>query len=151
MKFDHTADTDGDWELLPKGTYSATVTKAAEKTSKSGHEMIELGLCVYADDGSERYVWDYLLSHAMLHRIKHFCEATGMEGLWESDELTAADCEGKDVTVKVDIEPAKNNYKAKNKVVDYVAASGKAAAAPAQAQAQPPGDHKPVEESDIPF
>jgi hypothetical protein len=106
--------------LLPvrKEPYPASVESAVDKKSRSGNEMIEIKLKVYADDGSYRIVTDYLME-AMAHKLFHFAEATGNMDKYESGTLTPDDCEGKELFVKIGIEPANGNYAAKNVVKDY--------------------------------
>ena len=106
--------------LLPvrKEPYPATVESAVDKTSKSGHEMIEIKLKVFADDGSHRIVTDYLME-AMAHKLFHFAEATGNMEKYQAGTLSSDDCEGKELFVKIGIDPANGNYAAKNVVKDY--------------------------------
>jgi hypothetical protein len=107
--------------LLPvrKEPYPAIVRTAVDKTSKSGNEMIEIKLEVFADDGSSRFVTDYLME-AMMHKLLHFAEATGSEDKYTAGALSADDCEGKELFVKIGIDPANGNFAAKNVVKDYV-------------------------------
>lgn len=104
--------------LARKEPYPATVESAVDKTSKSGNEMIEIKLKVFADDGSHRIVTDYLME-AMAHKLFHFAEATGNMEKYEAGTLSSDDCEGKELFVKIGIDPANGNYVAKNVVKDY--------------------------------
>jgi hypothetical protein len=104
--------------LLPKGTYDFEVFRAEDKISKSGNEMIALGLKVFADDGKTPFVNDFLLER-MAFKLLHFCEVTGLTEKYESGNLTASDCVGCSGRVQIDIEPAKGAYAAKNSVRDY--------------------------------
>jgi hypothetical protein len=81
--------------------------------------MIEIKLRVYSDDGSHRIVTDYLME-AMAHKLFHFAEATGNMDKYESGALSSDDCEGKELFVKIGIDPANGNFAAKNVVKDYV-------------------------------
>ena len=104
--------------LVRKEPYPATVESAVDKTSKSGNEMIEIKLKVFADDGSHRIVTDYLME-AMAHKLFHFAEATGNMEKYQAGTLSSDDCEGKELFVKIGIDPANGNYAAKNVVKDY--------------------------------
>lgn len=130
--------------LLParKEPYPATVTKAEDKVSKkSGNEMIEITLAVYADDGSHRVVTDYLME-AMAHKLFHFAEASGLIDSYSQGALRAADCEGREVFVKIGIDPAKGDYAAKNVVKDYFSPKSEARheAKAEKMPARPPAD-----------
>lgn len=146
--------------LLParKEPYPATVTKAVDKVSKSGNEMIEITLSVYSDDGSHRVVTDYLMA-AMMHKLFHFAEATGLMDAYSEGTIRAADCEGREVFVKIGIDPAKGDFAAKNVAKDYF--SPKSEARHATAKAEPKSEKMPprppsdpdldTEKDDIPF
>ena len=148
--------------LLPvrKEPYPATVRTAVDKTSKSGNEMIEIKLEVFTDDGSSRFVTDYLME-AMMHKLLHFAEATGNTGKYEAGVLSADDCEGKDLFVKIGIDPANGNFAAKNVVKDYVSPQSELRhdatqedepkAAPKYAPKPPKDSDLDVAPDDIPF
>ena len=142
--------------LLParKEPYPATVTKAVNKVSKSGNEMIEITLAVYADDGSLRIVTDYLME-AMAHKLFHFAEATGNMDAYGEGTLSENDCDGREVFVKIGIDPAKGDYSAKNVVKDYFSKQSEARHAAAKSEKmpeRPPADTAlDTEKDDIPF
>ncbi len=106
--------------LLParKEPYPARVKSAADKVSKKGNEMIEINLTVFADDGTTRFVTDYLME-AMMHKLFHFAEATGLMDAYSQGTICADDCEGKELFVKIGVEPASGDFAAKNVVKDY--------------------------------
>jgi hypothetical protein len=139
--------------LLParKEPYPATVESAVDKTSKSGNEMIEIKLKVFADDGSHRTVTDYLME-AMAHKLFHFAEATGNMDKYESGTLSSNDCEGKELFVKIGIDPANGNFAAKNVVKDYVSPQSElkhAATKEDAPKAAPKSAPKPPKDSDL--
>ncbi len=102
--------------LLPEGNYTATVTEAEDTVSSKGNEMIALTLTIYEQSGEQRKILDWILE-AMPWKLRHFCEATGLD--YESGEVKAADCMGKSVTVELKVEPKTEKYRAKNSVKDY--------------------------------
>jgi len=104
--------------LLKKGVYDFEVFRAEDKVSNAGNEMIALGLKVYADDGRTPFVNDWLLEK-MAFKLRHFCETTELMGVYERGDLKAENCLRASGRVQIDIEPAKDGYAAKNKVVDY--------------------------------
>lgn len=105
--------------LLPAGLYEATVESAEHYTSKSGNEMILLRLKVYTPAGAATEVKDYLMGHAMRHKLRHFCEVIGRADLAESGKLEPEDCIGHTVLAKIRIQEPKGDYRAKNEVADY--------------------------------
>lgn len=133
-----------------KEPYPATVDSAVDKTSKSGNEMIEIKLKVYADDGSHRIVTDYLME-AMAHKLFHFAEATCNMEKYEAGTLSSDDCEGKELFVKIGIDPANGNYAAKNVVKDYSSPQSELrhSATKEEAQPAPKSVPKPPKDADL--
>jgi hypothetical protein len=143
-----TEDELADAQLLEPGEYSFRVESAQEKVSKANNEMIELNLCVWANDGSTRYVYDWLLD-AVSYKVKHFADAVGLDVMYEAGELTDDACVGRTGKLVLKKKPATNGYPPKNAVADYVKSDSKV-----EPPAQPPqqqGDHEAVEGDDIPF
>lgn len=107
--------------LRKRGLYDFEVLEAAEKLSSKGNEMIELNVKLYDTEGHSFWLYDYLVSSdGMAYKVRHFSAATGLLPKYEKGELTAADCIGKTGRCQLGIEPAKNGYRAKNKIEDYV-------------------------------
>lgn len=125
MKFKHKTEEEiQSMFLLPEGTYQFVVTKAEDAMSKSNNEMIKLTLKIMDKSGREHTVYDYLLE-AMEFKLKHFCDATGLEKEYQSDMLLAKHCEGKSGMVDIIVQkgqpnPAGGNYADKNSVKDYI-------------------------------
>src|SRR5688572_7178309 len=106
-------------DLLPKGIYTAEVIDAEDKVSKSGNDMIKISLRVYHDAGKV-LLDDYLLE-AIAYKLRHFCVACGILDIYERGELTAADCKGHTVQVKLTIKSDDTGqYHDQNSVSDYV-------------------------------
>lgn len=137
--------------LLParKEPYPATVSEAVDKVSKSGNEMIEIKLKVYADDGTHRFVTDYLMA-AMMHKLFHFAEATGIMDAYSAGTICADDCNGREVFVKIGIDPASGNYAAKNVVKDYFSKQSEERHEAEKLPPSPPADNA-LAKDDIPF
>lgn len=129
--------------LLPKGTYDFEVFRAEDKVSSKGNDMIALGLRIFAPDGSTPFVNDWILE-AFAHKLRHFCETTGLIALYDAGGLCAADCLRASGKVQLDIEKAKGNYGPKNVVKDYGAGPE---------SDQMPSERRPVEDDDdqVPF
>lgn len=110
--------------LLEKGLYPFQVIDAKDEISKSGNEMVKLTLKIWAKDGSERTIFDYLLE-AMAFKLRHFCMTTGLLDKYESGELKAIDCIGKCGKCDVVLQQGQPNptggyYPDKNNIKDYV-------------------------------
>jgi hypothetical protein len=87
---------------IRNGAYPFTVINASLQESKAGNEMIWLELQV---DVGNRYitVFDRLVfTDKALGFIKRFCEATGLEHLWESGKLEPEDCIGAGGMVQIE-------------------------------------------------
>ena len=141
--------------LCPEGWHEAEVTNSEEKISKSGSEMIELRLKVYTPNG-ERTMRDWLLP-SFPKKLKHFCDATGMESQYKLGTLTAADCLGKSVMVEVAHKEGKGEYagRVNANASDYKKVErGSVANRPApqaKPKAEMPAGGVMIEADDIPF
>lgn len=105
--------------LIEPGIYDFQVKEAADGTSKtSGNPRIALILTVWDKNGKERIVFDYL-TVAMMYKIKHFCDATGLEKMYQAGTFSSKDCIGKSGKCKIRIDESPG-YPPKNAVADYV-------------------------------
>lgn len=138
--------------LLPEGVYDACITKAEEKTSKTSQApMLVLDLEIYDAEGRPRSVTDRLIfMDKTMFKIHNFCECAGLMDQYNAGDLSARDCEGKSVTVKI-VRKEDENFGDKNEVKKYVVKKEKAA--PAARKAEP--NRKAAEPiktgDDIPF
>lgn len=108
-------DADG---LMPKGEYDATVLVAEETTSKSsGKPMFKLKLGVF-HGAREQWVYDYIVCDT--YKLPNIARACGLFDRYESGELEADELQGRDIRVRIGIEPADGDHPAKNKVADYL-------------------------------
>ncbi len=124
--------------LLPAGKYPFSVIKAEEKTSSKGNPMLALQITVYAENGGQVTVFDYLMENKPA-QLEQFCRFTGMEALYASGKLEEADCVGREGWVCIKVQPAQGNYDPKN-VVSYYCPKPEStlAGAPARRVALPP-------------
>lgn len=133
--------------LIPAGVYDFEVYSAKDTFSKKGNDMTELVLTVLDNDGVERKVFDYLVSvDAFAFKIKHFAQATGLEAEYQSGSLPADLMLGRAGKCKLAIQAAKNGYRAKNTVADYIKSAEALAAVAASVAAS-----KPAFDDEIPF
>lgn len=131
--------------LAPAGEYDFDILEAEDTISKkSGNPMIKVNIGLYIDGAVKNRVFDYLLP-AMEAKLRHFCDTVGLLSQYEAGTLEAADCIGRSGRVKIVIEPATEQYPAKNVVKDYICRAAK----PLSQQAFSPGN--PVDDGDIPF
>lgn len=137
MKFTPRSEADIKRDMLiPAGEYDFTVTKAEEKTSNSGNQMIALELIVFCD-GRQYYVRDWLMVDLPMQQYKvlHFCQATGLSERYHNGELTDSDCVNRSGQLKLGIREDKTGqYGPQNNVKDYISDS-----------VQGPGDEPQVE------
>ncbi len=73
------------FNLLPDGSYKFMVMGAHNKVSKTGNDMIELKLSI-SYENAHHIIFDYLLE-AMLFKLRHFAEATGLLDKYEAGEV----------------------------------------------------------------
>ena len=107
--------------LLKPGVYDFCVQAAEDKESNSGNEMIVVDLAIEDADGVVSVVRDYLVAtDSMAYKIRHFAEATGLVGLYQKGNMPASALKDATGRCKIGVEPAKGEYRAKNKVLDYV-------------------------------
>lgn len=111
-------------QLLEDGDYTFELIQAKFKTSQAGNPMIELVLKVFDNDGSQRIIYDYLLSNHknMEYKIRHFCYSVGLEKEYESGELSELNFM-KALSGKARIKTRKDKdgtYPPKNVVQDYL-------------------------------
>lgn len=105
-------------EIFDIGEYEFKVVSARDAKSNAGNEMIKLAIAVF-DTGRQIKVYDYLLE-AMRFKLKHFCEATGLEKQYNSGTLSPQMCIGKEGRLKLTIQVDKSRkYSDKNVVEDY--------------------------------
>lgn len=104
--------------LLKPGEYAFQVKNAEDAVSKAGNAMIRLTLAVWDDQGKERIITDYLLA-ALMYKVKHFCDAVGLEDKYQQGKFEAIDCVGKSGRCKIKIDE-QDGYAPKNSVQDYI-------------------------------
>ena len=139
--------------VVPPGEYDFEVDKAEHQVSKKGADMIKLTLKVWGPGGKPFTIFDYLLE-SVAAKLRHFCAATGLLGLYESGTLEPHHCEGKSGTVR--LKKKTDDYGTKNEVSDYVVSkltppptreplgTGKRHSAPSSANG-------PVDDDSVPF
>lgn len=108
------------YDTMPEGEYPFYVQSAQNAYSRSGNPMMKLTLKIYDHNNRERIITDYLLD-AMRFKIKHFCDATGLQEKWEAGTFNTDDCINKSgkCIIKIDIDET-GKYQPKNSVRDYV-------------------------------
>lgn len=110
--------------LWPDGEYDYTVRAAEEKLSGAGNEMTELQVTVFDSEGTEKLVYDYLVSSPKsAWKIRHFAASCGLLSKYETGSLEAFEMVGRPGRCVLASRPAKDGYPAKNVIRDYVATS----------------------------
>ncbi len=130
-----TDDGGGDFSPLPAGDYTTQITGAELKTTKSGTgQYIKVELTVVGDDFQGRKVWGNInikndsekaeeIGRAQLNQLM---SAIGLEKLEDTNQLV-----GKDVTIKLKVKEATEQWPANNEIKAYKASSGGGASASA--------------------
>jgi hypothetical protein len=133
--------------LLKPSTYDFLIKQAENAVSKKGNSMIKLTVVVYDEQARERYITDYLME-AMLYKVKHFCDATGLEEKYQQGKFDAMDCINRTGKCKVRIEES-DGYAPKNSIQDYLKSEKNNAPVNRPHLAQVAKD--PVFDNDVPF
>lgn len=129
--------------LASEGEYDFEVLSAQDTKSKKGNDMIAVKLGLYSGDAIRHHVYDYLLP-TMGHKLRHFCDATGLLAKYEAGSLCAEDCQGRAGRVKIKVEQDKDGkYPPKNVVDDYVIRAPKSVGKKAEPQKPEPNDDVP--------
>lgn len=113
-------NTERKFVLLPAGTYQFTVADVKHKQSKAGKPMWEIQLDVDNPNGSNVYVFDYIVEQDnMAWKFGDFFKCIGIyhEGM-STDEMTKA--VGENGWVKIIVQPAQGAWDESNKVKGYV-------------------------------
>ena len=136
------------FEPIPAGWYTAMITDAEEKPTKSGNgSYLQLRIDVINGEFENRVIFERLnldnpnetAVQIAQRTLASICRAVGIMQPKSSDDL-------KDTPfmVKVGIQPASGQYEASNSVKGYAPVDG-SVAAPAKAQAStPPAQSKPA-------
>lgn len=121
MRFTPQSDKEiAEANLWPIGIYSFEIGKAEDYTSQKGNDMIKLAVNVYNDEGQGRVVYDYLTDR-MMYKLKHACEACGLEKAYDQGLLESVDFEGKTGKLNLGIKKDKSGqYPDSNSIIDYI-------------------------------
>lgn len=145
-----------EFPIYPAGEYPFEIITANEGPSKSSeYSRIAINMKIYQLDGSYTWVNDYLsASPKAAFKIRNAAEACGLLENYNAGELAAEDFIRKQGFVKIGVEPATDEYFAKNKVVAYVVKKEKVKfdAPPVKAAAKKQIEQfAPIESDDIPW
>lgn len=122
--------TSNDFEPLPAGTYTATVTGCEVKQTKAGDgQYLRVEYTISGPSGAGRKVWsNYNVRNANpkaeeigRSALAELCRAVGKARLGDTDELV-----GCAVSIKLKIREASNGYEAQNEVKGHRAIDGAA-------------------------
>lgn len=127
------------YQLLPEGTYDATIFKAESKVSKTNKNMLVLQLNVYTPEGSIKSITDYVvLIPTMLWKFRHLCQAADILKEYTEKTFTPDMLEGKNIKIKIKTQagaeipmdklngkPPGTCYPAKNTIEDYMFTAAK--------------------------
>ena len=107
------------FDLFPKGAYDFAVIKSFDEVSKAGNAMIKLELDIYSENGGRTRIFDYILE-SIPHKLKHFCQTTGLEKEYETGDITADMCRNRTGRCLVVVKQDKSSeYPDKNEIKDY--------------------------------
>jgi hypothetical protein len=139
--------TDKSYEVLAPGWYTASITGAEVKATKSGTgQYLRVEYTVSGPTGAGRKVWsNYNVRNENpkaesigREQLAELCRCVGLARVNDTDQLLGAN-----VSVKLKVREASNGYDATNEVQGHKSLEGSAtpapkAAAPAKAGPKPP-------------
>ena len=122
------------FDLLEDGDYDAVVKSSVESMSRSNNVMADMSVAVYDKAGNAHDIRDFLVFTAkMLWKIKHFCDSSGQQKLYEEEKFTPLDAANQSVRVRVRTQkgneipfeklngkPVGSCYPDKNVIEDYL-------------------------------
>lgn len=113
--------------LLTEGIYPFTVKEVESQVSQSNNPMLKVRLGVLDAKGEERNIIDYLVAtDKMMFKLKHFCEAIGIEDKYNSGKFTPKDCLNRSGKAKIGVQKGSMTpdgsgfYPDKNSIKDYL-------------------------------
>lgn len=129
-----------DYEPIPAGEYVLRAVEAEEKTTASGGTMIKAKFEVAKGEHTGRLLWqNFNIVNASetaqrigRQQIVAWATACGKPNADDTDKLL-----GKPFAASVDIDPAKNGYKASNKIKAFLTSQDDDAAPTKKAPAAP--------------
>lgn len=104
--------------LMEAGIYNFEVKAAENTTSKKGNPMVKLTVLTWDNAGREHVIFDYIMT-AYMKKLKHFCDATGLDSIYNTGKLDANHCVGKTGKFEIGVEK-QEGYQPRNTVLDYV-------------------------------
>lgn len=122
------------FNLMEDGEYDAVVKASIRSTSRTGNVMADMSLAVFDKAGNPHDIRDFLVfTDKMLWKMKHFCDSSGQQKLYEEEKFTPEDAQGQHVRVliktqkgneipyeKLNGKPPGSCYPDKNVVEDYL-------------------------------
>jgi hypothetical protein len=129
--------TDKSYEVLPAGWYTASVTGAEVKQTKSGTgQYLRVEYTISGPTGAGRKVWsNYNVRNENpkaesigREQLAELCRCVGLARVNDTDQLL-----GCNVSVKLKVREASNGYDAQNEVQGHKSLEGSATPAPAAA------------------
>lgn len=104
--------------LLPEGEYPFLVIDAAKNLSKAGNLSIKVTLEIEHPPGQFTKIYDYL-STKLMYKLKHFCDAAGLQDAYQEGKLDPQMCLGRQGKCKIKRDAGEGDYQPKNSVKDY--------------------------------
>ena len=135
-------DMEDQYSPIPAGDYTAVAQEVdIRDTNAHTGQYLNLKIAITGPEHAGAVVWDminFLNGSEQAQKIGrrqlgHLMEATSIEVLEDTNQLL-----GKPFGIHVEIEPARGEYKARNRVTKYYKADGPAAIAPSASAPEKP-------------
>jgi hypothetical protein len=104
--------------VWPAGDYPAAVQGCEETTSKAGNDMYVVTFLAYHGD-KEMTLKDFVVMPDFVWKLTRLAQALGVVEQFEAGTFDPNKYVGRNVTLALDIEPAKGEFQERNKIKAY--------------------------------
>ena len=109
--------------VWPEGDYQATLEIAEETVSKAGEQMHALTFTAYNGERTMN-VRDYIVYPGFTWKLKRLARALGAEEEFKAGNFDLNEHQGRNLTLKLGIQPAKDGFDERNRVLGYAPKDG---------------------------
>jgi hypothetical protein len=109
--------------LMPEGIYDFEVIDTDDRPSKKGNSMFTLKLCVFDDDGRQRFIYDYMAMGNTFgeRKLRHAARSCGLLDCYNSANMVPSDFMGASGKALIKRQDGTTEYPSpKNVVSDYI-------------------------------
>ena len=135
------------YDIIPAGSYMATILSVEERTSSKGNPMLEFRFDLYLPGGGQRTMKDWIVE-TMAWKLGKIADAIGKSDVYASGEFNPQDYIGCNLEVVVEHKPDKRDGGMRAQIVGFNPLPVSKAATTAGGKG---GKDATVKDDDIPF